>query len=256
MMQIYAHRGSSLIWPENTMLAFDLAHQAGATGFETDLRLSRDEHIILSHDGDLARFDQPEIKISETPLSGLTGKKITSIDRQHSDNLISLRMLLEKYPGKNYIFDCKISDQRLFERLQELLQDIKFQNRIWFLTWSAQADRLVSHFFPDCRFFPRAARTKIWGWSKIVKLGSLLEPANRVLALPAYYFGMPLFNKREVASVHQRGKIFVGYLVNSKRDYERCRACGVQTVLSDRPDLIAGLERDASKSAPAPAVSQ
>ncbi len=54
-MQVFAHRGASQDHPENTLEAFSAALAAGATGIETDLRLSRDGTIVLVHDEDLLR---------------------------------------------------------------------------------------------------------------------------------------------------------------------------------------------------------
>ena len=104
-MEIFAHRGSSLIWPENTMLAFDNAHNAGATGFETDLRLSKDGEIILSHDDNLVRFGQVDRAISELTEKEIGAIEIGSADCQLKDKPISLKSLLRKYPEKDYIFD-------------------------------------------------------------------------------------------------------------------------------------------------------
>ncbi|MFQ6112926.1 MAG: glycerophosphodiester phosphodiesterase [bacterium] len=239
-MKIFAHRGSSLIWPENTMLAFDKAHEAGATGFETDLRLSKDQKIILSHDDGLARFGYPDKSISEITTDEIGKIKISSPDAKYTDNLTTLKTLLQTYPDKDYIFDCKISDVLLFKILKNLLTELRFHNRVWFLTWSQKADNLVRRIFPGYKFFPRAARTRVWGWSSILRLGYAFEPTNQTLSLPAFHFGLPVFSKRQIASIHKRGKTFIGYLINTKKEYERCKTCGVQAALTDRPDMIAG----------------
>lgn len=49
-MLVFAHRGASGYAPENTLAAFDLARRMGATGIETDVRLSRDGLLVLAHD--------------------------------------------------------------------------------------------------------------------------------------------------------------------------------------------------------------
>ncbi|HEV8115149.1 MAG TPA: glycerophosphodiester phosphodiesterase family protein, partial [Acidimicrobiales bacterium] len=48
---IFAHRGASAEAPENTLEAFRLAVQLGATGLETDVWLSADGVAVLDHDG-------------------------------------------------------------------------------------------------------------------------------------------------------------------------------------------------------------
>lgn len=53
--RVIAHRGASSIAPENTLLAFRLAAEAGADMIETDVHLTRDGALVLIHDDDLAR---------------------------------------------------------------------------------------------------------------------------------------------------------------------------------------------------------
>ena len=50
MTQIYAHRGYSALFAENTMTAFKEAEKAGADGFEIDVQLTKDEEIVVIHD--------------------------------------------------------------------------------------------------------------------------------------------------------------------------------------------------------------
>lgn len=47
--QTIAHRGFKAKYPENTMSAFKGAVSAGAHAIETDLQLSRDGVVVLSH---------------------------------------------------------------------------------------------------------------------------------------------------------------------------------------------------------------
>ena len=50
-MKIWAHRGCSQMYPENTMLAFEKAAQLdGLTGIELDIQLTRDGEIVVIHD--------------------------------------------------------------------------------------------------------------------------------------------------------------------------------------------------------------
>lgn len=52
---VIAHRGASLLAPENTMAAFDLADELGAHAIEMDAKLSRDGEVVIMHDSTLDR---------------------------------------------------------------------------------------------------------------------------------------------------------------------------------------------------------
>lgn len=237
-MRFFAHRGSSLLWPENTLLAFRRAHEAGATGFETDLRLSRDGEIVLLHDPDLARLGHPGVKADHLTVDELQRLDVSSPDGSMTDRAITLRALLTEYPDKDYIFDCKISDRVLYTTLKTLLADLDFHDRTWFLTWSRAADSTVASLFPGRLRFPSYRRSTAWGIMSVLGLGHLAEPPCKLLSLPAHHHGLPVFGKGQVDSLRHRGKLFMGYLVNSRRDLDWCLRCGVEVVLTDRPDLV------------------
>ncbi len=237
-MRIFAHRGSSLLWPENTLLAFRRAHEAGATGFETDLRLSRDGQIVLCHDDDLAQLGRPGARVSDLSADDVTGIQVASPDGGLADSMITLRTLLEAFTQKDYIFDCKVSGPALFEKLRALLETVPVEGSIWFLAWSTEAERHIARIFPSSPLFPSCRRSTLWGLMSVAGLGRLAEPPNRILSLPPRYRGLNVFGRAQVASIQRRGKLFMGYLVNSRQDLQRCVDCGVDAVLTDRPDIV------------------
>ncbi len=220
------------------MFAFEQAHLHGAEGFETDLRLSSDEEIILSHDDNLARAGHPNKTISQLSAAEIQEISISSKTGEYRDKIITLQTLLTRFPEKSYIFDCKITSELLMQKLKSLLTDLNFHSQIWFLTWSADADALIEKYFPDTPIFPRESNTRTWGIMSILGLGNNFEPTNKILALPAYYFKLPVFTRKQIEAIKDAKKTFIGYIVNDKKTYDRCCACGVETVLTDRPDLI------------------
>ena len=53
--QVYAHRGASAEYPENTLAAFEAALLLGVDGIELDIRSTSDGVAVVSHDGNLRR---------------------------------------------------------------------------------------------------------------------------------------------------------------------------------------------------------
>lgn len=49
-MKVYAHRGYSGRYPENTMLAFQKAAETGCDGIELDVQLTKDGNVVVIHD--------------------------------------------------------------------------------------------------------------------------------------------------------------------------------------------------------------
>src|SRR5688572_27104653 len=77
---LIAHRGASAYAPENTVPAFRLAADQGATFVEFDVQLTRDRQIVCLHDESLERTTDvedvfPERFRSVTAANGQTTKR-------------------------------------------------------------------------------------------------------------------------------------------------------------------------------------
>ena len=55
-MRIAAHRGNQLQAPENTLLSMISAYTSGATVLEFDVQLTKDNELVVSHDGTINRL--------------------------------------------------------------------------------------------------------------------------------------------------------------------------------------------------------
>lgn len=55
-MKVTAHRGYSGLYPENTMLAFQRAVEAGSDEIELDVQLAKDGTVVIVHDETLERL--------------------------------------------------------------------------------------------------------------------------------------------------------------------------------------------------------
>ena len=70
-MLVQAHRGFSGRYPENTLLAFQKAVEAGADLIEFDIHLSQDEEVFVIHDQEVDRTTDGNGKVEELKSSEL-----------------------------------------------------------------------------------------------------------------------------------------------------------------------------------------
>lgn len=56
MSKIFAHRGYSGKYPENTMIAFKKALECGVDGIELDVQLTKDGEVVIIHDETIDRM--------------------------------------------------------------------------------------------------------------------------------------------------------------------------------------------------------
>jgi glycerophosphoryl diester phosphodiesterase len=70
---LFAHRGASAQFPENSLPAFRRAIELGADVLETDLRATSDGHFVLSHDPSGLRTARVDKTIDRCTLSEIRG---------------------------------------------------------------------------------------------------------------------------------------------------------------------------------------
>lgn len=113
-----AHRGESENTPENTMLALEAAESIGVDVLESDVRLTKNDEVVLFHDEDLQRTTGKSGTVRDFTLEELQqidlGYTFTQDDgatfpfRAKGLQIVTLREALERFP--NTIFNLDIKD--------------------------------------------------------------------------------------------------------------------------------------------------
>lgn len=143
-MKIWAHRGCSQRYPENTLLAFEKAAEIGGlTGIELDIQLTKDNYIVVCHDervdrttdgiGELRQYTLAELKKLRIDVGNGKYERIPTMEEV-------LDLLADKLKGglklnielKNSVFPYEGMDLPI-ERLNECTV------RAWF----------TGHLFPE-----------------------------------------------------------------------------------------------------------
>ena len=65
---VLGHRGAMGYAPENTMASFELGWELGSDMLELDVHLSRDNELIVMHDGDVSRTTDGDGRIKDMTL--------------------------------------------------------------------------------------------------------------------------------------------------------------------------------------------
>ena len=94
-MIIIGHRGANNVAPENTIKSFQKAIELGADYIEFDNRLSKDNEIVVMHDGNTLRTTGHDGKIREMTL-----KELKSLDCGEGEKIPTLHEVIETTKGK------------------------------------------------------------------------------------------------------------------------------------------------------------
>lgn len=93
-LNIFAHRGASTTYPENTMLAFYQAYLDGADGIELDVHLTKDQHIVVIHDESIDRTSTGQGQVNQMTLQQLRQYNYCGeFGHQYSDTWFDIPLL-------------------------------------------------------------------------------------------------------------------------------------------------------------------
>ena len=122
---VFAHRGGSLEFDENTLQAFKGSYEKGLRGFETDVRMTRDGELVVLHDDTLDRTCTGTGRVEEKSAAELRAIKT----KKTGQPLLFLDDLLAWFsdkPGVYFEFEMKTGDKKRYpnDRLEIYCQTL------------------------------------------------------------------------------------------------------------------------------------
>lgn len=144
-MKIWAHRGCSQRYPENTLLAFEKAAELdGLTGIELDIQLTRDGEIVVIHDERVDRTTEGIGYVRDYTLSELKKLHIYA-DENQSQTIPAMKevfdLLRERMKsGLRLNIELKnsvLSYAGMEEKIVELVRQYGFQKSIVYSSFHA-----------------------------------------------------------------------------------------------------------------------
>jgi len=254
-----AHRGGGGEFPENTLVAFQNGARH-ADVLELDVRCTKDDVIVISHDPDMGRVSKDarpirELNFDELPL--VEGK----------EPVCTLEALLDDEICKNapICLDFKWSNDDMIERVYRMFEE---RNRLNLLVWGSFSEatrkKLVKR-YPHVPTFCSLAQTAflylffLLGLLPFVPIDSTLMatvlireewlelflrrkhsfPLNvflKILALGGpQMFSRLIEHPTFVMHLHRRGMRVVFWTCNDEADFGRVRRSGASGYVTDFP---------------------
>ncbi len=125
-----AHRGASFKAPENTLAAFHQARLDGASWIEFDLRMTRDRHLVVFHDGRLKRTALAAGQVGRLNLSQLKTLDVGSWFHPdfHQERVPTLAEVWEQCPDLG--LNIEIKARGMEAPLLDFLRQVSCENII------------------------------------------------------------------------------------------------------------------------------
>lgn len=237
-----AHRGSRLLWPENTMEAFQGAIDLGIAYLETDLHTTADGVIVCIHDDTVDRTTD-----GTGPVSGFTYQELTTLDagyrhqsgghpfRGRGLSVPRLDEVVTAFPHARMIVDLK--EDGMEAALADLIQRHDLTGRIIVGSFSdlrlTEFNRIAGGTIPVS-----TGQTTSASWVLASKVGRGVSGPASALQLPIQMRGVPVVTSRLVEVAHGRGVAVHVWTVNDPSEMHALLDLGVDGIVTDRPDLL------------------
>ena len=230
------HRGAAGLAPENTLAGFRRAGELGVSWVELDVRITADGVAVLSHDESLFRatgLRRKVVRASRADIAGLDagawfdkafrGEPLPTFEqamRVLARLKIGVNVEIKRHPG---------SEDRVVDAVAGILADV----------WPAAAPPpLLSSFDPA---MVAAARDRLPHLPRALiaeRLPRTWQSWADSLGCFSLHLNWKAVNAARAAAIHDAGYRLAVYTVNDETNAHRLWSMGVDSVISDRPDLL------------------
>lgn len=236
-----SHRGFSLDGLENSVPAFQAAADLGFTYLETDINTTADGVTVVVHDSSLDRTTDKSGEIAQLPFAVVREARIGGIEP-----IATLEEFVRALPGCRFNIDIK--DAGSVDALAEVIEKFGLHERACVASFSEKRRRQVLRKLSK----PVASSPGKWLLMFYFLVGPALPSAllSRVmksvdvLQIPVSFGRLTLITERNIRRAHGLGLKIHVWTINDVPEMHRLYDLGVDGVMSDRADLLAGVMRE------------
>ena len=122
MFVIYAHRGASEYYPENTMFSFEAGVAMGANGIETDVQVSKDGILMIYHDDTRKEKTGFFGTVADYTYSELCEARVKNEKYNREDRLITFEAFLQRFASLELTLAIELKVRGIAARVIDMLK--------------------------------------------------------------------------------------------------------------------------------------
>ena len=232
-----AHRGASAYAPGNTLAAFRLALEMDADGFELDVRLSADGHLVVIHDDTVDRITDGSGPVRQKTLAELkaldTGIKFDT--RFAGERIPTLQEVFDLLGGTRAFVSVEIKTDSpkgdgLEEKLVALIHHYSLGERLLISSFNPFALWRMRRLAPDLPLaLLYAENLRVYlrdRWFAFLSRPEALNPSLRMAT------------QEHVRWAKSKGYGLYVWTVDEEPEMRRLIALGVDGIITNKPDLL------------------
>lgn len=228
---IIAHRGSSFTAPENTIASANLAWEQNADAVECDIYLTKDNRIVIMHDGNTKRTTGESYKFSETNSDVLRTLDAGSWKDQKykGEKIPFLEELIATTPkGKKIVIEIKCGPE-IFPVLKQVVEKCGKKKQLIFIAFDWNTILTAQKTFPKnaCYWLSSSAKDVQAKLPEVAK--NKLKGVN---------LNNKIVDQEMVKKAKELGLEVLSWTIDDPEEVKRLVQLGVTAITTNRPDLI------------------
>jgi glycerophosphoryl diester phosphodiesterase len=248
----FAHRGGRKVVPENTIEGFREAVALGPVVLELDVQTSADGHVVVIHDdlvdrttdgtGPVGRMTLAELQALDAGYRFTPDEGTTFPWRGRGVRIPTLEAVYREFPDRPVNIELKSDRPGTEQAVWRVIEAAGAQARTLVVADSGAAIE---------RFRAVSAGTVATGASKgefaafrllgLLRLSRLYDTPFQAIQPPDTYKGVRVVTPGLVRDAHRRGLRIDVWTVDEEDDMRRLLDWGVDGIMTDRPDVLAGV---------------
>lgn len=234
MSKIFAHRGFSGKYPENTMLAFEKAVEIGVDGIELDVHLTKDNEIVIIHDEDIKRTCDGEGLVKDMTLEELRKFDASATFRGVYGfcGIPTLREYFELVKDTPIITNIELKTgvyeyPTIEKRVIDMVREFGLSDKIIFSSFNHFTVKRCEKIAPEIK---RGFLTGDW----IYDFGKYTAERNVQCCHPWHVS----LSEEVIREMHEAGCEINTWTVNEYADIEKLSKWGVDSLIGNFPDRM------------------
>ncbi len=246
--RIIGHRGAAGEAPENTLASFQRAFDDGAAYVELDVRLTKDEEVVILHDSSVDRTTDGRGLVSDLSLQdlkaldagyGFTHDRGASYAyRGHNLRIPTLEEFFTTFPDAKTIIELKPAPSILIGHVVEIVRRFGKEQDVLLATEDdaimlglRQAIRDQNPPVATGFSYGEVAAFMRWMGGSAADFAA----AGQAFQIPCEYGGLTLVSDESVQASHGLGlEVFV-WTINDPTEMKRLLDLGVDGIITDYP---------------------
>lgn len=237
MVQIFAHRGFSGYYPENTMLAFQkVAEETVADGIELDIQLTKDGEIVIMHDEMLDRTTNgsgwlkdhilEELKMLSVGVNvkGFFPRQTIPTLREYFTWLKTTK-LITNIELKTSYFEY----EGIEEKLIAMVKEFGLEDQIWYSSFNHYTVARIKKLMPEAKC---GLLTDTW----LMNIGEYAASQGAASVNARTYF---CAKEGVAADLHAHNIALQAWTPNDAEMMQELVDAGVDVLITNYPDIAA-----------------